>query len=410
MHDMIQQPYGLPELVDQVRQRLSALGKEQHDQRPALENELSEIRSKANGWSASLAKTDLAPGVRAAIEAQWADALERATELEGLLDEESAHDEQAEALCQPEQILGRLDRLADVLASNNPTMGNLELSLHIDRIECGVDGAVRMRTCKLGTLTDAVPLLSDPAKLSDAEPIAESETAKPRSGPRRRGRLRIEDGDGDEAELRALGEFVTDPKRFAGLGDEWFWTDTFQIPDGPLSWAAQNSEAVFRRRQEARLSYAKLGKEFGVTAPTARAAVQHYLDRHPEAVDEVRLRPGGKRPPKFDVSQFAAEARRLWESGWSKLKLAEKYSCSTPVIDKALAYAYAQDGLPVPTPKERGNEQVAKARQMLDEGCMLAEIAQALDASTATARQYLRESFAASGEAKPDLRKRRDPA
>jgi hypothetical protein len=38
------------------------------------------------------------------------------------------------------------------LARNNPTLGNLELSMHIDRIDCYDDGKVVLRTCKLGAV------------------------------------------------------------------------------------------------------------------------------------------------------------------------------------------------------------------------------------------------------------------
>jgi hypothetical protein len=58
-------------------------------------------------------------------------------------------------------VLSRVEKLADVLAANNPTMGNLELSFHIDRIDCFSDGRVEMRTCKLGALTGAADLVAD---------------------------------------------------------------------------------------------------------------------------------------------------------------------------------------------------------------------------------------------------------
>lgn len=403
-----QLPDWLPDLLQQVRDSLEIEHEGRQDQRPALEQELSQLNASAAGWSKSLGNRELAPALRTVIEADWAAALDRVAEIEALLAAENVDQEQAEALVEPDQVLCRLNKLASVLAQNSPTLGNLELSLHIDRIQCSADGEVTMRTCKLGSLPDGVAMLAE-----SPQPAAGTDSgagnSKPPPKPRRRGRLRVDESDDDDEELEAARDFVTDPRRFAGLGDEWFWMDRFQVPDGPLSWVARNAEAVFQRRQEARLSFDKLGDEFGVSGPTARAATQHYLAEHPGAVDAVRLRPGGKRPPKFDVAEFAVEARQLWEAGWSKLRLASKYACSTSVIDRALAHAYAQSGSSMPERIDRNKNRVEHARRMLDTGMALAEIARTLNISTTTARDFLRRSFQAENKSMPDLRRTRPP-
>jgi hypothetical protein len=301
-----------------------------------------------------------------------------------------------------------LDHLADVLANYGPTVGNLELSLHIDRIDCAQDGTVTMRTCKLGALTGAVDLLS--AEDSESPPVRNNDqhvqsARRRKTGPRRRGRLRVAEVDDQRrADPRALTDFVADPNRFSGLAEDWFWYDSFQIPERPPSWAATNAEAVFQRRQEAGLSLAKLAYEFAVSRPTIRAAIEAYLAKHPEAKDEVDLPRGGARPVKFHVETFAAEARRLWEAGWSKLKLAEKYGCSTPVIDKALKVAYERDGRVMPTREDLQEALSTRARAMLESGHSLDQIAESMQISGVTARKYLKASFAAEGESMPDLR------
>ena len=48
------------------------------------------------------------------------------------------------------QVAAQLTRLADLLGGDNPSCGNLELSMHIDRIDCFQDDKVDIRTCKLG--------------------------------------------------------------------------------------------------------------------------------------------------------------------------------------------------------------------------------------------------------------------
>ncbi|MCH9033551.1 MAG: hypothetical protein IID42_03505 [Planctomycetes bacterium] len=400
----VQQPSWLPELMELVRRELSRLTENQHDQRPALEQEVKVLDGKIKGWSESLAKPDLTTALRTAIESDWSVALERRQEIENILTEREAQSEQADRIVDESEVLRRLEQLADVLADNNPTMGNLHLSLHIDRIVCAPDGKVVMRSCKLGTLTEAVEIF---ANIDDNGDASGNIPKKTRGTPRRRGRLRVESFEEDGRNMRSLAEFAADTDRFAGLSDDWFWTDEFQIPDKPLSWVAENAEGIFLRRQDAQLSHGKLAAEFGVSKPTIGAAIKHYLATHPDAKDEVNLASGGARPIKFNIEKFADEARQLWENDWSKLKLAKKYGCSTPIIDKALVFAYEQARLPMPTRKDRQNSKSAEARQMLDAGNSLDEIAEALDVSDVTVRQYLKASFSAEGKSMPDLRSRR---
>jgi hypothetical protein len=77
------------------------------------------------------------------------------------------------------------------------------------------------------------------------------------------------------------------------LPDRWVDESIFNMPKF-ISWAEKHAEEVFQLRQEAKLSYAKLGVEFDVSAPTARTAVQCYLATHPDAKEEVNLTRGRK--------------------------------------------------------------------------------------------------------------------
>lgn len=393
----------LPELTCLIEQALKRLTNGRSDRRPALEHELAQLTDNIKGWCESLAKSNLAATVRLALEAEMAAAFERKQEIEGQLSSQEFLDLQADRLVQPADVLDRLDHLADVLATNDPTRGNLELSLHIDRIDCSSSGSVVLRTCKLGTLPESAELFSTSASM----PTVGRDAGIGPGKPRRRSRLRVTDDDDRSDEVREMVEFAADPHRFAGLGDEWFWMDELQIPDAVPSWAAEHAEAVFRRRQESKLSYAKLAVEFGKTPPTIGAAIRQYLQSHPDAKDSVALQRGGKRPKNFDLSKFGAEARQLWLEGWSKEKLATMYSCSPPTIDKAIEWAYAQEGLPMPTRQARKNFKVAEARRLLDQRKALDEIATNMKVSDVTARNYLQESFRLEGKQMPDLRSNR---
>jgi hypothetical protein len=391
-------PSWLPELTEQVQVALDQRTAGKVDQRPALEQELEQIRENVQGWNASLAKPKLPDAVREAVEKQWGAAAERQQEIQAELAQLTQDGVRAEQLVEPEQVVHRVERLADVLAAADPTRGNLELSLHIDRITCFHDDRVQLRMCKLGILPDAVELL--------AMPVVKTTVPKKKEGEgraRRRGKLRVVEDDA-EVDLRAQADFVADVDRFAGLSDQWFWIDEFKIPESS-SWASENAERVFRRRKAERLSFAKLAEEFGVTPPTIGAAVRAYLEKHPEESD-IELPCGGKRKPKFDLSTFADEARQLWIDGESKEKLAKKYGCSAPTVGKAIAFAYEREGLKMPTRAEARRAKVAEARSLLDAGKQLDEIAVVMKVSDVTARQYLRESFAAEGKPMHDLRRR----
>jgi hypothetical protein len=105
----------LPGLLGQVEEGLQRLTAGKHDQRPALEQELKEIRANAQGWSVSLANLKLPLSVREVIEHDRAAALERQQAIEADLSELAQDGLRAEQLARPEQLVARLDRLGDVL-------------------------------------------------------------------------------------------------------------------------------------------------------------------------------------------------------------------------------------------------------------------------------------------------------
>jgi biotin operon repressor len=178
------------------------------------------------------------------------------------------------------------------------------------------------------------------------------------------------------------------------------------VPEREESWAVANSEAVFKRRQEGKLSLEQLSEEFGRSKPTLSAAIKTYLKDHPEEVDAVKLPVGGKRPKKFDLAAIGEKARTLWIAGWSKERLAAKFGCSAPTVHKAIAFVYARDGLTMPTRQETRSSRTTSARDLHNQGLSLDDIAATLNVSDVTARQLLRESYAAQGKPMPDLRRR----
>ncbi len=303
-------PAWLCELIAEVRSDLVQRLENNQDRKPLLERELKDIDAKVAGWTNSLSKPDLSTLVRVQIEQQLGEALERKQIIEVELETLSAGDEQIDESLDPQAAVDRLLRLDEVFVKGNPSDINVELSLHIESIQVSSEGIVAMRTNRLG-IFEGVPqiLAADqdyPALQEAVECNQNGFQIRPRVLSRRHITAVIETSHLTKSDGLIEGH--------VNLPDKWVDESIFQMPR-LISWAEQHAEKVFRRRQAAKLSYAKLGAEFGVTPPTARAAVQHYLASHPDTKDEINLPRGGKRPPKFDLSKFGYEARNLWEAG-----------------------------------------------------------------------------------------------
>jgi hypothetical protein len=258
-------------LLELIQQELDRLSAEQRDVRPALEKEREQLRQQIQGWSLSLAKPDLSPAVRAVIEKDMELAVRRQQEVGKQLAEVDALRRQAQAVIDAQQVVDRLNRLAEVLAAQNPSRTNLELSLHIDAIRCHQDGRVVVRTCKLGALAGSTDLLARP---QDASPQgAAGDSTAMAAKPRRRAVRRVGDGDGDQAALQAAAHQAADVDRFAGLGPAWFWEDTFQVPRNTC-WSEEHAASVAAKKQETGWSLAKLAKHFGKSIPTIRLTLK----------------------------------------------------------------------------------------------------------------------------------------
>ncbi len=154
------EPDWLAPLGEDVRREIACMVDNEPNPCTAVEEELKGLRAKQAGWSLFLANRDLNPAIRAAIEAEWEKALARQQEIEGFLAGREHHHQRVEDVLDSKQALDCLGRLPEVLPLNNPTLGNLELSLHIDRIDCFQDGKIVMRTRKLGALTGTLEMLA----------------------------------------------------------------------------------------------------------------------------------------------------------------------------------------------------------------------------------------------------------
>jgi len=330
-----QKPKWLPDVIAQVRSELGRLSESEQQQGPALKAEHEALARNKKGWAQSLANPDLPTSLRTEIEIECATAGERMQEIENLLSEDACRHQAGEDLVDEDSILNRIERLSQVLAEHNPTLGNLELSLHIDKIVCAPDGSVTVRTCKLGALTGAIELLADDdvGEFENAEGNNNSHP-KHQVNRRRRGRLRVTDADDSHVDMRALADFVADPHRFAGLGDEWFWEDQFIIPE--TTWPFQEMAIAVATDRLAGLTHEQLASQYDVTTPTIRKALKYAEEKLD--IDLSAL------PQKMPRSRWhedhAAEVAELKAAeGLSTQQLVERFGKSDTTIRAALTHA-----------------------------------------------------------------------
>jgi hypothetical protein len=170
-----------------------------------------------------------------------------------------------------DRVVEALNRLDDVLARGNPAAANIELSMHIDRIDCHPDRRVVVRTCKLGALAGAADLL----RAETALPVPLAPTAEPVARElrqRRRPPLRVTEDDLPGVDVDDAVWTAADSDRFAGLGPEWFWLDEFRCPR-PTNWAKEQAAEVARVRRETGWPVSRLAEHFGKSENTVRRAL-----------------------------------------------------------------------------------------------------------------------------------------
>ncbi|EMI44888.1 Resolvase domain protein [Rhodopirellula sp. SWK7] len=313
---------------------------------PQLQSELNDLRGRVSGWSVTLSKADLPNQLRDAVESQAGQALQRISEIEADLESQECEDAVIDRLVDPREVRERLDRLAEVLDGECATLANLELSMHIDRIDCFTDGRVVCRSCKIGSIPDAVLWFSQTKEL--LEPNRDSDGSGYQTKARRRAWMQVEDNSFTDERLRDRINLATDPHRFDSLPRDWFWVDEFQIPE-PTCWSRENAEAVMARFQELQASGRKpslnaIAKEFGVSRPTITRALDLAISDDDEPAKH-------RREPTVSVkgnAEVEAEIARLHDSGMLNKDIGKTLNISRSTVTNALDRIYEQRGLPRP--------------------------------------------------------------
>jgi hypothetical protein len=348
--DTLRQSKYFSDLVTLVNQELGRTRQTSQDERPALEHELAALDSQIRGWRQSLGDPGLPVRTRSMLTQDVEQAAEKQEAIRDKLARLTSENTTVETLVDPLQVAEALTRLEEILLWENPTASNLELSLHVDKIECHPGGRVTVRTSKLGALAPLVEQFSEFEGSSDV-PSTDVTSAKVKN--RRRARLRVDDVGRDELEIRAKADYVADPHRFAGLGPEWFWQDDFQIPDPPLPWPEANAAAVLEKRKETGWSYPRLAEHYEVSIGTIKTAMKLGKAK---CADPASLPKRARRPrwEELNWEKVLDRKRSVPPAEGTKVALARYFDVSPPTIGKALdlgaKYEEADAKLDTPDP------------------------------------------------------------
>jgi DNA invertase Pin-like site-specific DNA recombinase len=331
-------PDWFPNLVAKVRQELERHRAAEPDRAAIREAELRELGERLAGWAMTLGDPKLPAAVRTDITARYEQAKARQAELEAQAEGDRALDDHLGRALDPRVVVHQLRCLGDVLVGHNPTLGNLELSRHIEHILCFPDGKVELRGTWLGVFDGAVHLLS--RTTGDSPTPSGSGVVT----PRRRGRLRIPSLSADAGTAAADVDTSLDPERFAGLADAFFWSEDVTV-ERAVGWAEANAAAVAQARSEGR-THAQLADQFDVTVPTIRKAL---------AIAEKSDAALASLPRKMARARWQdSHADAVWalrQEGHSMKELAAHFDVSEPLIRAALKIVADRTG-PTETPTE----------------------------------------------------------
>ena len=315
---------------------------------PVLEAELAKLKQDIEGWRVTLADPDLHRGMRQHILSDSGAACERVDEIELILQESDSVDAVVSVATSDHEIINSLEKLHDVIDGDCPTAMNLELSMHIDNIECFSDGRVVLRTCKIGSTPLAIQWFSQ--TLGDEPPAScDDRPSGSKVKPRRRARLRLQ-ADSLEAEeiLRDRIRMATDPHRFDNLPAAWFWVDEFQIPK-KTHWVEENAEAVLTRYEEIRATGKKpslnaMAREFGKSRPTIARALDIATGAGDGNKSEYRrVSKSVKSNPEME-----SKIAQMHDEGKRNKEIAEALGLGRSTVTLALDRLYKERGIPRP--------------------------------------------------------------
>lgn len=246
-----------------------------------LMSQIQDLQDRMSGWRDSLGRRDLPTAVRLDLEQDYARASDEKIRLESLAAAEQARERQSEAAFRPGQVIDALRHLDQVLSGSNVTLLNMELSKHIERIECFADGRIVLRGTWIGLFEGAIALLTPPSVTVPLPTEAGVEACTSKGAtveqirPRQLTRRKVNCLTGGREMMSVAVERSTDPNRYRELAPELKWAEVFYIAR-KLSWSEEHAQQVVEyKAQNPGLSLNQIAKHFGVSRPTISNVLKH---------------------------------------------------------------------------------------------------------------------------------------
>lgn len=290
------------EFYELVQQELQRLEQDEPVETGALQAERDRLQQQQEGWCQSLGTPTLPASLRLRLTEDYESAERRIREIDQLINRIASRRRVADTSTSPENVAAILTQLSSVLAGENLSAANVELSKHIDTIMVHADGTLKLRLCKLGILAE----MSTPAPAFEAGTIATS--GKTRRRPRRRV---PEEPTVNPLDVGIRPDTGFDLTRFQHLGAEWFWEISFVAPRR-VHWIDAHAIEAAQSRLAEPCSIDVLAARFGVSDTTIEKALKRAKE---QGVDATQI-----------------DGRRL-QSNW-----AEDHA------DEVLAFVEAHDG------------------------------------------------------------------
>lgn len=321
------------EITSLIERRLKVLCSTQNDGRPAIKKHIEEVAGKIYGWTSSLSSPELSGEVRRSIEVELNSAFETKRKFEEALNQLECVFASQEIKLDHQKVRRSMSRLSDVLAGENPSLTNIELSLHIDKIVCNPDGTVDVRFCKLGLAGVDVIKSIDQTSFNNSVVADDDQPTDPgKCLSRRRARLSVSSDLYNKWDLESLAHWATDPKRFDYLDDCWFEDVSFIRPPQKC-WAEENAIAVAKRRLEDSLTFEALAKAFEVSIPTINKSLKIAAKLDPKYAEIPKKMPRPRWHEDHALEVF--EARKTM----SMKQMVLHFSKSDVTLNKAIRFA-----------------------------------------------------------------------
>ncbi len=174
----------------------------------------------------------------------------------------------------------------------------------------------------------------------------------------------------------------------------------------------REAEQVMALAQEG-MCYKTIAKTMNRHRNHVTKLIKHWHESRGLTVPDGRARRKtleNKQTTTPQYQRLADEAVRLKEQNKSNLKIAEILNTSDTMIAQAIAWWYTSRNLPVPTARDWRHKVLALAKERIDRGELIKDIAPELDYSPRGLRLALDDYYAETGEVLPDGRSRRGNA